>query len=167
VRAMPRLLIALVAASLALWFPLGSGASARPSGAAGVKNAAVATIVLRGRTGISGPWRSYLRLRLVRGGIPVSFSVCGVWGEHPSLTPECDAAPGERLPEGTMLRVEQHRTVGWKRVGLSPESAVEAVLSNAVSGNRVGTVYYRVTLRERVSGRILRTSNTFKVIWHK
>jgi len=164
---MPRLLIALVAALLALWFPLESGASARPSGAAGVKSTAIATIVLRGRTGISGPWRSYLRLRLVRGGIPVSFSLCGVWGEKPSLTPECDAPPGERLPEGTLLRLEQHRTVGWKRVGQSPEPALEGVLSNAVAGNQLGTVYYRVTLRERLSGRVLRTSNTFKVIWHK
>jgi hypothetical protein len=167
VRDMPRVSFALVAVLLGLSFPLVSGASGRPSSTANVKTPAVATIVLRGRTGISGPWRSYLRLRLVRGGIPVSFSVCGMWGEHPLLTPECDAAPGERLPEGTTLRVEQHRTVGWKRVGLSLEPAVEAVLSNAVSGNRPGTVYYRVTLRERLSGRVLRTSNTFRVIWHK
>jgi hypothetical protein len=167
VRAMPRLLFAPVAALLALSFPLVSGASAGPSSGANVKTAALATIVLRGRTGISGPWRSYLRLRLVRGGIPVSFSLCGVWGERPSLTPECGAATGERLPEGTTLRLEQHRTVGWKRVGLSSEPALDAVLSNAVAGNRVGTVYYRITLREPSSGRVLRTSNTFKVIWHK
>jgi hypothetical protein len=164
---MPRALFALVAGLLALSSPLVSGASVSPSSGGGATTAAAATIVLRGRTGISGPWRSYLRLKLVRGGIPVSFSVCGVWGEHPSLTPECDAPPAERLPEGTMLRVEQHRTVGWKRVGLSLEPAVEAVLSNAVAGNRLGTVYYRVTLRERLSGRILRTSNTFRVVWHK
>jgi hypothetical protein len=163
---MPRVFVALVAASLVLSAPSVSGAGARPSSGAGVTTAAVATIALRGRTGIYGPWRKYLRLRLVRGGIPVSFSVCAVWGEQPVLTPECQAPPGNRLPEGTTMRLEQHRTVGWKRVGLSTGAALEAVLSDAVSGSRLGTVFYRVTLRQR-SGRVLRTSNTFRVIWHK
>ena len=64
------------------------------------------------------------------------------------------------------MRLEQHRTVGWKRVGLSEGPALEAVLSDAVSGHRAGTVLYRVRLSQR-SGRVLRTSNTFRVIWHK
>ena len=163
---MLRVLFALVAGLLALSAPLVSGASVRPSSGAGAKAAAVATITLRGRTGIDGPWRSLLRLKLVRTGIPVSFSLCAAWGEPPVLTRECRPTPGTRLPEGTMLRLEQHRTAGWKRVGQSPETALEAVLSNAVSGNRFGTVFYRVTLRQR-SGEVLRTSNTFRVIWHK
>jgi hypothetical protein len=167
---MPRVLVAIVAASLLLSGAsvsgAVSGAGSQPSSGAGATTAAVSTIVLRGRTGIEGPWRRYLRLRLARGGIPVSFSVCAVWGDPPSLTPDCQAAPGERLPEGTTMRLEQHRTVGWKRVGLSTGPALEAVLSNAVSGNRLGTVFYRVTLRQR-SGRVLRTSNTFRVVWHK
>jgi hypothetical protein len=156
-----RILFVLVVLSLSL--PLTSGAGANPSSGA---RPAVATIVLGGRTGIEGAWRRSLRLELRRNGIPVSFTVCAVWGEQPSLTPTCAAAEGEQLPEGTTMRLEQHRTVGWKRVGQSPAPALQAVLSNAVSGNRYGTVKYRVTLRQR-SGQILRTSNTFRVIWHK
>jgi hypothetical protein len=159
--------LAPLAALLALLAPLVSGASASPNSRSRATTAAVATIKLGGRTGIEGPWRRALRLGLKRGGIPVSFSVCAVWGDPPSLTPECLQASSQRLPEGTVLRLEQHRTVGWKRVGLSPVPTLHAVLSNAVAGNRFGTVLYRVTLRERGSGRILRTSNPFKVVWHK
>jgi hypothetical protein len=64
------------------------------------------------------------------------------------------------------MRLEQRGKTGWKRVGLSTEPALEAVLSNAVSGNRVGTVLYRTRLL-RLSGLVLRTSNTFRVVWHK
>jgi hypothetical protein len=167
VREMRRLVFAPLTAMLALFAPLVSGASASPTNGSRATTAAVATIKLGGRTGIEGPWRRALRLKLKRGGIPVSFSVCAVWGEPPALTPECLQASDERLPEGTMLRLEQHRTVGWKRVGLSPVPTLYAVLSNAVAGNRFGTVFYRVTLRERGSGRILRTSNTLRVVWHK
>ena len=167
---MPRVLVPLVAASLVLLATSASGAGAKPASGAGVTTEAAATIVLRGRTGIDGPWRSYLRLRLVRGGIPVSFSVCGVWGDPPKLSPECDATPGERLPEGSTMRLEQSRKLVngvWKRVGQSAGPAVDAVLSNGVAGNRLGTVYYRVTLRQAPSGTVLRTSNTFKVTWYK
>jgi hypothetical protein len=163
---MPRILVPLFAASLVLLATSASRAGAKPASGAGVTTEAAATIVLRGRTGIDGPWRSYLRLRLVRGGIPVSFTVCAVWADKPLLTPECRAAPGQRLPEGTRMRLEQRRQAGWRRVGLSIEPALEAVLSNAVAGNRLGTVYYRVRLLQ-TSGRVLRTSNTFRVIWHK
>jgi hypothetical protein len=163
---MPRLLFALVAVFLTLSSPLISGASVNPTSGVGATSTAAATIVLGGRKGIEGPWRRYLSLRLVRGGIPVSFSVCAVWGEPPSLTPACEGAPGTRLPEGTTMRLEQSRKVVWKRVGQSASPALEAVLSNDVSGNRLGTVYYRVTLRQ-ASGLVLRTSNKFRVIWHK
>ena len=164
---MPRVLVALGAASLVLSAaPLVSGARATPSIGADATTATAATIAVRGRTGIEGPWRSSLRLKLVRGGIPVSFTVCAVWGDPPSVTPECGAAPGTRLPDGTRMRLEQRRTTHWKRVGLSPEPALEAVLSNAVSGNRLGTVFYRVRLIQ-TSGRVLRTSNTFRVVWHR
>lgn len=167
---MRRLLFALFApltALLTLLAPLVSGASARPTSGSRATAAAVATIKLGGRTGIDGPWRRALRLKLKRGGIPVSFSVCAVWGDTPALTPACLQASDERLPEGTVLRLEQHRTVGWKRVGLSPVPTLHAVLSNAVAGNRFGTVFYRVTLREKGSGHILRTSNPIRVVWHK
>ena len=167
VRDMRRLFFAPLAALLGLLAPVGSGASVSPTSGSRATTAAVATIKMGGRTGIDGPWRRALRLKLKRGGLPVTFSVCAVWGEPPSLTPECLQTSSERLPEGTMMRLEQHRTVGWKRIGLSPVPTLHAVLSNAVAGNRFGTVFYRVTLRERGSGRILRTSNSFKVVWRK
>jgi hypothetical protein len=163
---MPRVLFALVAVVLALSSPLVSGASSRPSHRAGVTAAAFATIALGGRTGIEGPWRDDLRLKLGRGGVPVSFSVCAVWGERPVLTEECGSASGKRLPRRTTMRLEQRREAGWRRVGLSAEPTLEAVLSDAVSGHRAGTVFYRVRLLQP-SGRVLRTSNTFRVIWHQ
>ena len=166
-REMRRIFFAPLAALLALLAPLVSGAGVTPTTGARATTAAVATIKLGGRTGIDGPWRRALRLKLKRGGVPVSFSVCAVWGDPPSLTPACLQVSGERLPEGTQLRLEQHRTVGWKRVGLSPVPTLHAVLSNAVAGNRFGTVFYRVTLREKGSGHILRTSNPIKVVWHR
>ena len=167
---MPRAFLSLSVASVVLVCSLASGASARPSSSTGLEKPAVATITLRGRTGIEGAWRTILRLKLRRGGTPTSFSLCGVWGDPPVLTAECDPNLAERLPDGSVLRVEQSRkAVGgvWKRVGQSQSTAVDAVLSNAVSGNRLGTVYYRVTLRQSSTGQLLRTSNTFRVIWHK
>jgi hypothetical protein len=160
------LVVAPVAVFFALASPLVSGANASPTHRGRATTAAGATIALGGRAGIDGPWRRTLRLRFDRGGIPVSFTVCGVWGERPRLTATCKAAAGTRLPKGTRMRLEQRRTAGWKRVGQSAAPALTAVLSNDVSGDRFGTVFYRVTLRQR-SGRVLRTSNTIRVVWHK
>ena len=104
-------LLAPLAASLALslpWRPV--QVSGREC--AGSRRPPSATIKLGGRTGIEGPWRRALSLKLKRGGIPVSFSVCAVWGEPPTLTPECLQNSDERLPEGTQMRLEQHRTRG-------------------------------------------------------
>jgi hypothetical protein len=50
-------------------------------------------------------------------------------------------------------------------LGASPDAALGAVLSNLVSGNRVGTFRYRVTLRDR-SGQLLVASNMLSVVWH-
>jgi hypothetical protein len=166
VRGLPRVSVALVAASLVLSAPSVSGAGATRSNRAGVTTADFATIVLRGRTGILGRWRNQLRLKLGRGGIPVSFTVCGAWGKPPSLTEECLPAAGRRLPGRARMSLEQRRTTGWKRVGFSAESSIQAVLSDAVAGNRPGPVFYRVRLLQR-SGRVLRTSNTFRVVWHR
>jgi hypothetical protein len=163
----PCALFALLALSLALSAPPAGGASAgRPAGVAGVETGAAATIVLRGRQGSYGPWRRYLWLKLVRSDV-ISFSVCAVWARPGSPPPTCRAARGTRLPRGTVMRLEQRRAgPGWKVVGTSREPALQAVLSNAVSGNRLGEVSYRVTLRNR-AGRVFRTSNTFKVFWHR
>ena len=166
---MPRVFFALVVGSLVLASPLATDASVGPSSGAGVKAPAVATISLRGRTGIEGAWRSSLRLKLRRTAVPTSFSVCAVWGDPPSFTPECDPTPGERLPDGSTMRLEQSRKLvnaAWKRVGFSAGTALSGVLSNSVSGNRVGTVFYRVTLRQS-TGTVLRRSNTFRVVWYK
>jgi predicted butyrate kinase (DUF1464 family) len=45
-------------------------------------------------------------------------------------------------------------------------AALEAVLSNTVSGNKYGTLHYRVTLRDS-SGHVLATSNAIKLVWHR
>ena len=164
---MRRALAGFAAASLLLAIPLTSGAAERPSRTGEVAKANATKIVLRGRRGIQGPWRSYLWLKLVRTDI-VSFSVCAVWNQR-LLTPACRATAGKTLPEDTLMRLEQRRTTRvarWKRVALSTEPTLEAVLSNAVSGNRLGTVLYRVTLRSP-TGHIRATSNTFRVFWQK
>ncbi len=103
-----------------------------------------------------------------------SFVVCAVWNQAPP-PPTCQPRRGSRLPEGTSLRLEQRPigagvkradSPGWGLVGLSQDAALEAVLSNNISGNRFGTISYRVTLRN-ASGRVQATSNTFKVVWHR
>ena len=172
---MPRVLLALLAVSLVLsCFPASGtvAAGATPPGAAdGAKQAA--PIVLRGRVGLAGPWRRYLWLKLVRFDI-TSFSVCAIWNRSSPPPPNCHAAPEDRLPQGTVLRLEQRLPLSrlrrassrvWRTVGISRDAALTAVLSNTVSGNRLGVVEYRVTLRG-ASGRIFRISNTFKVFWH-
>jgi hypothetical protein len=131
---------------------------------------ALSSSSVSGASGGQGPWRRYLWLKLVRVKL-ISFSVCAVWDQSALLTPACRAAHGKPLPEGTSMRLEQRRvrptrSAGWKTVGISGEPALQAVLSNSVSGNRLGVVSYRVTLRN-ASGGVLGTSNAFRVFWHK
>jgi hypothetical protein len=171
---MPRAPFALLAVSLVPSSPPAFGAFAAgatpPSAADGTKQGA--PIVLRGRVGLQGPWRRYLWLKLVRVDV-TSFSVCAVWNRASPPPPNCHAAPGDRLPQGTVLRLEQRfarsrlrrANPAWRTVGISRDAALSAVLSNTVSGNRLGVVTYRVTLRSP-AGRVFRTSNTFKVFWH-
>lgn len=100
--------------------------------------------------------------------------MCAFWNQGPPKA-ACRVAPGNRLPPGTVLRLEQRPiggaikradSPGWGMVALSPDAVLEAVLSNAVSGNKLGTFSYRVTLRNR-AGRVLGASNTFKAFWHR
>jgi hypothetical protein len=169
---MPRALLALLAVSLAVASAPASGpfgAGAGPPSAVGGTTQAAPPIVLRGRVGLAGPWRRYLWLKLVRVDI-TSFSVCAIWNRTSPPPPNCHGAAGDRLPQGTVLRLEQRRprpanSPPWRTVGISRDAALSAVLSNTVSGNRLGMVTYRVTLRSP-AGRIFRTSNTFKVFWH-
>jgi hypothetical protein len=170
VPAMPRVLLAALAVSVLLSVPISSSASSGPSSPETAEAAIAGKVVLRGRLGAYGPWRSYLWLKLRKGGLPTTFSICAVW-DQPLLTPACRAAPGKNLPEGTAMRLEQRRmtpkrAAGWKRVGFSPVTPLEAVLSNDLSGNRLGVVAYRVTVRN-ASGRLFHRSNTLRVFWHK
>jgi len=163
---MPRILVALAAASLVLSAGSLSGAGGEPASGASVTTAPFSTIALRGRTGIEGAWRDSLRLKLGRSGIPVSFTVCAVWGKPPKLNPDCRPTSAKPLPGRATMRLEQHRRGRWKRVGFSAEPALEAVLSDIVAGHRPGAVFYRVRLQQP-SGRVLRTSNSFRVVWHR
>lgn len=121
-----------------------------------------------------GPWRRHLSLRLGTGGQPVQFYVCA---ERSRVRPKkpCQAVPGSTLPFQAVLRLEQHpagpgikqaSSPGWGLVGTSDQSELRIVLSDLVSGARPGRVTYRVTLRN-ASGRLLATSNTVTVAWHK
>lgn len=131
-------------------------------------------ISLLGAPQHDGPWRRELALRLVGGGQPVPFYVCAVWS-HVSPKRPCRAAPGGVLPFRAIMRLEQRPagpgvkradSPGWGLVGTSDQTELRVVLSDFVSGDRPGTVTYRVTLRSP-SGRILATSNTFAITWHR
>lgn len=159
-RALFAFLVSLtVASSLAC-----DASESREGTVADVATGPPATIVLRGRQGSEGPWRRSLSLKLIQLDV-TNFSVCAIWRLASSPPPNCRAPRGTRLPIGTTLRLEQRRSgPGWKTVGTSNDPALEAVLSNTVAGNRPGAVSYRVTLRG-ASGRVFRTSNTFRVDW--
>ena len=162
-RGLAVLAVTVAVALLGVFASLGVASGSTPHA---VRAQAATTITLRGRVGISGPWRSYLWLKLKRGGIPVSFSVCALV-DSKKIPPSCNGRPGATIPEGSRLRLEQRRAKGpWKVVGVSFMPYLDARLSNDVAGNRFGTVHYRVTLRGQ-NGTILRTSNPFKVIWHR
>jgi len=132
-------------------------------------------ITLRGRTSSTGAgaWQRRLQLKLIKLRLK-SFELCAMVNQA-RLTPTCDAKPGNALPRGTILRLEQkpaghgikvQDTPGWGMVGTSPEPSIFAVLSNVVTGNKLGTVTYRVTLRD-AEGTILARSKPFKVVWRR
>lgn len=128
-------------------------------------------ITLRARAH-QGAWRRTLSLKLVTTSL-TEFSVCAVRNERAVESFDCRAHG--RLPKGTALRLEQDpvgrglkRTdsPGWGMLASSEEPVLEAALSNTVSGNRPGTVHYRVTLRD-ATGKVLARSNLFTVTWHR
>lgn len=139
---------------------------------AGVSGATTAdAITLHGRVH-RGPWQPTLSLKLVKTAL-TEFSVCAVRSEGVLESFDCQAHG--RLPDGTTLRLEQSPvgrgvkragSPGWAMLASSEESVLEAALSNTVSGNRLGAVHYRVTLRD-TSGKILARSNVFTVTWHR
>jgi hypothetical protein len=148
----------------------------------GGKSAATTSTAEAGPTvslGISvhapGPWKRSISLKLLKGPVPVPFFACGTLNRN---VPDqgCDSAPTISLPPGTNLRLEQRPSgpavkradsPGWGIVATSDESTLDAVLSSFVAGNRLGRVTYKLTLRRRASGRVVATSNTVTVDWHK
>jgi hypothetical protein len=131
------------------------------------------TITVLGSRSNTGPFGHSLSMKLVDGPRPISFYVCAAWSR---TTPPkgCTARPGDYLPAGALLRLEQQPpgpavtypdSPGWGTVGTSDTPQLRAPLSNGVTGNKLGTVTFRATLRDR-SGHILATSNRFTVTWH-
>lgn len=133
--------------------------------------ATVDTIALRARVD-RGPWQRTLSLKLVKTSL-TEFSLCAVRNKPALQSFNC--SPHGPLPAGTVLRLEQNPvgrglkrsdSPGWGMLASSEESTLEAALSNTVSGNRPGTVHYRVTRRD-ASGKILARSSLFSVTWHR
>jgi hypothetical protein len=100
--------------------------------------------------------------------------VCGVWN-FPDGRPFSCLGAGGNLPERATTRMEQSPIAnamrrddspGWGMVGESDHAVSKAILSNTLTGNRYGTFYYRVTLRD-LSGKVLLTSNKVKVVWYR
>lgn len=126
-----------------------------------------------GAKAASGPYGHALALKLVDGFTPIPFYVCAAWGAQ-QAPGGCRAKAGARLPLDTELRLEQHPagpavpahgSPGWGTVGSSDTPELSVPLSNGVTGNQLGKVTFRATLRNQ-AGRVLATSNTFTLTWH-
>jgi hypothetical protein len=120
-----------------------------------------------------GPWQRTLSLKLVKT-ILSEFSLCAVWDKPPPRILDCSSPATAQLPANTGLLLEQSPVAlafrrddspGWGMLASSEKATLEAALSNTVSGDRPGSVRYRVTLRD-ASGKILVRSNVFTVRWH-
>jgi hypothetical protein len=173
-RPVRRAILFVAAVSLALAWPLMSGAS-RPASTlkpAAQRAPAADNITTRLRYK-NGPWVTKLSLKLNRYKLN-AFRVCGVFNWPAARRFTCLGA-GSKLPRGTSIRVEQSPieealkrpdSPGWGMVGLATTPLVKVVLSNTETGNHPGTFYYRVSLRD-VSGKVMLTSNKVKLVWHK
>jgi hypothetical protein len=163
----PRAALALFCASVVLASTLSYGAYA-----GGMSKGVTGTIMLRARYH-GGPWKKSLYVRLVKLRL-TDFTVCAIWNHTAGEKFDCEPASQRQLPEGTSLRLEQSPVArgvvradspGWGMLGSSSDAGLGAVLGNLVSGNRVGTFRYRVTLRDRTN-QLLVASNTLSVVWH-
>lgn len=165
-------LSAVVAVAVLVW-PLMSGASPRAGSAKPPLDRDVTGhITLRLRQP-RGQWVTRLSLKLRKQQL-TSFTVCGVWN-FPAGRPFTCLGAGSNLAERTSTRIEQSPVAnalrrddspGWGVVGESDHPVSKAILSNTVTGNRYGSFYYRVTLRD-LSGKVLLASNKVKVVWHR
>jgi hypothetical protein len=140
----------------------------------GAADNAPRTITVLGSQQDTGPFASSLSLKLVDGLKPIPFFVCAAWGKQTAPS-DCTAASGARLPAGTAIRLEQKPpgpavkypdSPGWGTVGTAESAELNIPLSNGVTGNHLGKVTFRATLRNR-SGHVLATSNAFVLTWHK
>jgi hypothetical protein len=113
-------------------------------------------------------------MKLIDGLRPITFYVCAAWGQD-APPKGCTAGGHQILPAKTILRLEQQPagpavtypdSPGWGTVGTSDSPELRTVLSNGVTGNKLGTVTFRATLRDR-SGHVLATSNRFTLDWHE
>ena len=167
-RAGVAIVVVPLAAACALALAACGGSAAHDAAS---KASTVNPITLRARAH-HGPWRETLSLKLVTTNL-TEFSVCAVRSE--SVLKSFDCRAHGRLHKSTALRLEQDPvgrgleradSPGWGMLASSEEPVLEAALSNTVSGDRPGTVHYRVTLRD-ASGKILARSNLFTVTWHR
>lgn len=172
-RRVRRAILFAVSVAIALSLPLVSGASLPAgTGKAAAQHAVSGhfTVRLRYKT---GPWVTKLSIQLKKTKL-IEFKVCGVWNWPAERRFSCLAA-GSRLPERTTARMEQNPVAnamkrddspGWGMVGLSDHPVINVPLSNTETGDRYGTFYYRVTLRD-LSGAVLLTSNKVAIVWHR
>jgi len=171
-----RLVLVLAASSVALVVPFSSGASLeRATSPTAKRTVAADHIDLKVRYALQ-PWKTSLYLKLVKTKL-TPFEVCAIW-DRPATTKwgrRCRTGTSHLLPAGTEMRLEQNPvrkalvrddSPGWGMLGLSTEPSLGAVLSNELSGDKFGTMYYRVTLRDRATGQVLLTSNRISVVWH-
>jgi hypothetical protein len=175
---MPRALraLALLLATLAVAGCSGDDETATTTAATGTNTITApntSKIALRvGRTN-TGPWVQSLSLEHGADGVPTNFFVCAAWDD--ATSPEgCNAASGAELPADTILRLEQRPvgaaaestdSPGWATVGTSETAELEVPLSDFVAGLDVEEATYRVTLRPRIGGPALATSNPVTVAW--
>jgi hypothetical protein len=167
-----RAIFFLATLSAALVLPFGSGAAPRGGVAKPAAQRDITghiTVRLRYHTS----WVTKLSLKLNKVKL-VAFRVCGVWNWPADQQFGC-LGTGSRLPERTVLRMEQSPIAnamrradspGWGMVGLSSDPVIRTPLSNTLTGDKYGTFYYRVTLRD-LRGKVLLTSNKVTLVWHK
>jgi len=161
--------IFFAAAALGVAAVVGVGA---PAGSGSSNRATADSVTLRLRYK-SGAWLKTLRLPLNRQHLK-EFIVCGVFNWPAGKAFTCNGA-GARLPERTLIRLEQtpiakaqkrRESPGWGLVGMTDDPVLRVPLTNTVTGDKWGTYYYRVTLRD-LSGKVLLTSNRVKLVWQK
>jgi hypothetical protein len=134
------------------------------------------TVTVLGARANDGPYVPALALKLdFNGKDPIPFYVCAAWDERRAPA-GCKAAAGAKLPAGTIMRLEQKPagpavtypdSPGWGTVGTSDSPELEIPLSNLATGNKVGKVTYRATVRNRESGAIVAASAPFVLTWQK